>query len=79
MKVYRFQDIYVYVIYVTSGPSLLIESTDSMVYIAKPCYGEVSTLWCITIYWVFQRRTAHGLYGATCQFNIQHVAREKPV
>ena len=33
MKVYRFRDIYVYVmyyVYVTSGPSLLIESTDSM-------------------------------------------------
>ena len=30
---YRFRDIYVYVmyyVYVTSGPSLLIESTDSM-------------------------------------------------
>ena len=34
MKVYRFRDIYVYVmyyVYVTSGPSLLIESTDSMI------------------------------------------------
>ena len=31
---YRFRDIYVYVmyyVYVTSGPSLLIESTDSMI------------------------------------------------
>ena len=34
MKVYRFRDIYVYVmyyVYVTSGPSLLIESIDSMI------------------------------------------------
>ena len=34
MKVYRFRDIYVYVmyyVYVTSGPSLLIESTDYMI------------------------------------------------
>ena len=36
MKVYRFRDIYVYVmyyVYVTSGPSLLIESTDSMIHL----------------------------------------------
>ena len=36
MKVYRLRDINVYVmyyVYVTSGPSLLIESTDSMILI----------------------------------------------
>ena len=35
---YRFRDIYVYVmyyVYVTSGPSLLIESTDSMINTAR--------------------------------------------
>ena len=35
VKVCRFRDIYVYVmyyVYVTSGPSLLIEFTDSMIY-----------------------------------------------
>ena len=35
MKLYIFRDIYVYImyyVYVTSGPSLLIESTDSMIY-----------------------------------------------
>ena len=37
MKVYRFRDIYVYVMYVTSGPSLLIESTDSMIATLNYC------------------------------------------
>ena len=31
LKVYRFQDIFGFVMYVTSGPSLLVESTDSMI------------------------------------------------
>ena len=38
MKVYCFRDIYVYVmyyIYVTSGPSLLIESVDSVIGIPR--------------------------------------------
>ena len=41
---YRFRDIYVYVmyyVYVTSGPSLLIESTDSMMKKVKAEYHNV--------------------------------------
>ena len=45
MKVYRFRDIYVYVmyyVYVTSGPSLLIESTDSMIIVSTLNNGTVA-------------------------------------